>query len=79
MSEINAELFQQFHDWIERIAPPVKPEARCAECGGVIYLIHGRHSKKWFWSHRGLSGCEDVRAIIFDTREAAEQATEVFQ
>lgn len=55
------------------------PTAHCEECGSVIYLIRGRHSGKWFWSHKGLAGCENVRAIFFDTREEAEQAQEVFQ
>lgn len=71
--------FAELRAWIDSIVPPSKPQARCAECGGVIYLIHGRHSGRWFWSHQGLSGCENVRAIMFESREQAEESEVAFQ
>jgi hypothetical protein len=70
--------FTELRAWIDSIVPPSKPSARCADCGGVIYLIHGKHSGKWFYSHQGWAGCEAARAIMFNTREEAEQSTEVF-
>ncbi len=56
-----------------------EPKVICEDCGHPLYLMFGRHSKKWFYGHVGLSGCFGNRPIFFATREEAEQATAVFQ
>lgn len=73
------EAFQEFRAWIDSITPSSVSSVRCGDCGRAIYLVFGRHSRKWFYSHDGLAGCESARAIMFDTKEQAQQATEVFQ
>lgn len=63
---------------VEQAAPTV----RCAECGGVLHLRHGRVTGKWFWTHRTNAECVwyAVRhAIFFGSRDEAEKATEVFE
>lgn len=53
-------------------------EFTCDACDGRLFLVRGRHSGKWFYSHEGITECH-VRPILFESREQAEQATEVFK
>lgn len=67
-------------DMIEAIplASQSASRMRCEDCEGVLHLIRGRHSGKWFYTHQG-HGCEGTRAIFFDDKLQAENAIEVFQ
>jgi hypothetical protein len=73
-------LFAELRAWISAI-----PEARhaatavCDGCGKRLFLVRGRHSGKYFFSHDGLSGCESARAVFFDNKQEAETAREVFK
>jgi hypothetical protein len=55
------------------------PKVLCEDCGQRLFLMRGVRSQQWFYTHTGLSGCFDTRAIFFPTREEAEQASEIFQ
>lgn len=73
------EAFADFRAMIDAtpLASQSATRMRCEDCGGVLHLVRGRHSGKWFYTHQG-HGCEGVRSIFFDDREAAEKAEVVF-
>lgn len=50
----------------------------CPNCGNPIYVMKGKRSGKWFWSHENSGDCHS-RAIFFDTKDQAEQAEEIWR
>jgi hypothetical protein len=50
----------------------------CWDCGARLYLIEGKKSHKFFFSHASGGNPCKTRAIFFTTREEAEQAEDVF-
>lgn len=74
-------LFAELREWISAIpeAHRADDDAICDGCGSTLFLIRGRHSGKFFYTHHGARGCEGARAIFFDTQQAARDAEEVFQ
>ena len=73
-------MFAELREWITEmpIIDPVGETALCDGCGSRLFLVRGRRTGKFFWSHEGLSGCEWPRAIFFDTKEQAIATEKVF-
>ena len=73
-------MFAELREWITAIpvADAVGEFAECDGCGTRLFLVCGRRTGKFFWSHEGLSGCEWPRAIFFDTKEQAIATEKVF-
>lgn len=74
------EIFQDFRAMIDAIpaAHQSGHHCVCGDCGSRLFLVVGRHSGQYFYSHEGLAGCSETRAIFFPTREAAEQSETIF-
>lgn len=73
-------LFSELREWLSAIPDAHRAEdsAICDGCGSRLFIVRGRHSGKFFYSHEDVSGCESVRAIFFDTKQAALEAEKVF-